>query len=456
MPRSDDTRSPVLVRDMMADRLLNLDEARAERRFLVCLIAAFLFIRLLWLYRVHGGFDGFLSAAEATHVALSVAQDGILGDAYFRGQGPTAHLMPLNPLIAGGVLWLFGPWGSAAHLVLLAWSLGQVLCGYLLVRLIFIRLGADRVAVRWGSALLLLLAPFVPQETIDFRYWEGAGALCLVALNMLFMLGIDARRRLGAHDYILVPPLFAITFFVSPPSGLAIGSCWAIVALSRLAIGENVALAGATLAAVALTITPWALRNADVLGEPILLRSNAGLELAIANYPQALENQDRAAAFQRRIMAIHPAANAAAANQVRSSGEAAYARSLGRTTWRWIQSDPAGFAQLWLRHVSEMIAPRPWQIYFTGWEGARTARAWTISIVQLVGLAGLLIGLRSGHRGYRLLACYLAMMVMTFGVFQPMPRYVFAIYPFLAFLAVQAVVWSCRRLPRPVRLTRPA
>lgn len=409
--------------------------ARDERRFLLGLIGAFLLTRLLWLYAVHGGFDGFLEASEATRVALSVARQGTIGDAYYAGQGPTAHLMPLNPMIAGGLLRLLDPAGSAAHLILLAWSLGQVLCAYLLVRAVFVRLGMERSAIRWGSAVLLLLAPFVPQETVDFRYWEGASALCLVALNLLVMIPIERRGQLTTRECVIVPPLFALTCFVSPPSGVTVGACWAIVALRRLRFGQQVLLGGATLAMVALAITPWALRNATMLGEPVLTRSNLGLELALANHPAALSNADPAEIFYERLTTIHPAANAAAQAQVQSQGEVAYSRALARTTWDWIAAHPLSFVQLWLRHASEMIAPRPWQMYFTGWEDARLARAWTISIVQLAGLAGLLM-LR---RRYWMPALYVGATIAMLAVFQPMPRYIFAIYPFLVFPAADVV-----------------
>jgi hypothetical protein len=166
-------------------------------------------------------------------------------------------LLPLNPLLAGGVLWLFGPWSATASLVLLGLSLGQVLAGYLLVRLVFVRMGAHPQAVRWGTAFLLLVPPFVPQETLDFRYWEGGSALCLVATNMLAMIAMDDRGRLRRRDLIAIPVLFAVTFFVSPPAGLAVGGCWAIVALRRLPPASSVALAGATATALVLIVTPW-------------------------------------------------------------------------------------------------------------------------------------------------------------------------------------------------------
>ena len=412
-----------------------------EMGFLLCLILGFAAIRLLWVASIYGALDGLIDVGEATRVALSVARTGTIGDAYYFGQGPTAHLLPLNPLLAGGVLWLFGPWSATASLVLLGLSLGQVLTGYLLVRLVFVRIGANPLAVRWGTAFLLLVPPFVPQETLDFRYWEGGSALCLVAINMLAMIAMDDRGRLRRRDLIAIPALFALTFFVSPPAGLAVGGCWAIVALRRLPLASSVALAGATATALVLIVTPWTLRNLQVFGEPILLRSNFGIELALANHPAAVSGEAPEYVFNDRLQAIHPSVNAAARAFVSANGEAAYSRMLADETLVWIKANPLDFARLWARHVSEIIAPRAWQMYFSGWEGARAARANTIAVVQLIGLVGLATMLLARRPQSWIPAVYIGILTLFFGFFQPMPRYGFIIYPYFCFLAVEAIIW---------------
>jgi hypothetical protein len=422
------------------------DGKSSETGFLLCLIFGFAATRLLWLVLIHGGIAGLIDAGEATRVALSVARSGVIGDAYGFGQGPTAHLLPLNPLLAGGVLWLFGPFSAAASLVLLGLSLGQVLLGYLLIRLVFLRMGADPLAVRWGSALLLLAPPFVPQETVDFRYWEGASALCLVAANMLAILAVGERGHLRRRDLITIPALFALTFFVSPPAGLAVGGCWAVIALRHLPPRSSLALAGATAIALLLVIAPWTLRNLQVLGEPILLRSNFGIEFALANHAAAVSGAAPEYVFDDRLQAIHPAVNAAARTFIGANGEAAYSRMLAAETFAWIQANPLDFARLWARHAGEVIAPRAWQMYFTGWEGARGARAITIALVQLTGLLGLGMALWARRPHFWIPAVYVGIFTAFFAFFQPMARYGFVIYPVFCFLAAEAVIAVGRRV----------
>lgn len=421
-------------------------QVKREHGLLLLIVLGGLLIRLTWLVQVHDGLDGLLYASEGTNAALAVARSGSVADAYFPGQGPSAHLLPLNPLVSGFILWLFGPESSAASLALLGWALAQVGCGYLLFRALFARLGADPAAVRWGTALLFLVPPFVPQEVVDFRYWEGATALCLAGANLLLIARLDAETAPRRRTLAGIAALSAVTFFVSPPVGLAVDACWAVFALRRLPPLRVAQFAAASAAAVALLVTPWAIRNARVLGEPVLLRSNFGIELALANHPAALSDAPPERVFAARIDATTPSANAEARRiLMQRGGEVRYARALGSEASAWIAANPGGFALLYLRHLREFFFPRAWQMYFTGWEGMREARAATISLVNLLGLISLGIGLAVRRRGYWMLAIYVAAVALPYALFQPMPRYIFLAYAPLAFLAAEVPVRLARR-----------
>jgi hypothetical protein len=414
---------------------------REEARFVGALIIGGIALRLLWLWLVHGALGELLDAGEASRVALAFAQHGSLADAFFPGQGPTAHLLPVSPGIAGGVLWLFGPSTTTASLALLGWSLVQTFGAILMLRAVFKALGASPATLRWGTALLCLFPIFAQQETIDFRYWEGALAMALGAANLVLLARLDRLNTFSIRDASLVAILSAVTFFVSPPVGLACDLCWAIFALRRLPLVRVVQFALLSGAALAVLIAPWALRNQRVLGEAVLLRSNFGLELAVANHPAALSNRAPEYAFADRLRDIHPSGNPKLMSLIKErGGEVRYARALGEQSGRWIAANPAAFAQLYVRHVREFFFPRPWQMYFTGWEGMREGRAYGISIVSVLGLAGLFIGLRSRRQGYWMLAVFIAALALPFGLFQPMARYIYLTYGLLAFLAVEAVV----------------
>jgi hypothetical protein len=417
------------------------ESPRDEKRFLLLVLLGGVVLRLIWLVRVNGSLTALYGSAEATNVAVALAQGRGFADAYYAGYGPTAHLLPVSPSIAGFLLWLLG-FGAVASLVLLAWSLLQSLGAYWLLRALFRRLGADPLVTRWGFVFLCLVPPFVPQETIDFRFWEGALALCLAAANLLLIVRWYDRTDLGWREMLAIAALSAVTFFTCPPAGLATDACWAFFALTRFRFTRSVQLAAISAAALALLVTPWAIRNARVLGEPVLLRSNFGLELAIANHPAALSGRAPQYVFADRLMAIHPFQKGGGArDRLRAAGgEIPYARQLGAETLAWIGAHPAGFAQLSLRHFSEFFVPRPWQMYFTGWEGMRAPRANAIALVNLLGLVGLAVGLKRRRRGYGVLAVYVAVTALPYALLEPTARYIFLVYPLLAFLAVEAVL----------------
>jgi hypothetical protein len=419
-------------------------ERRDEWRFTALVIAAGIALRLFWLIRSHGRLFGMPTAGEAYRAALSVAHHGVLGDAYFVGQGPSAHLLPINPMIAGGVLWAFGPGSAAANAALLAWALVQVVGGYLLVRALFRDLGANPAVLRWATALLFLVPSFVPQEVIEFRYWEGASALCLAAINLRMIVRLDKRATLDTRTLLGAAGLSAITFFVNPSAGLAVDLCWAVVALRRLPFLRAAQFGVASALALALLIVPWAIRNERALGEPVLLRSNFGLEFAMANFPAALKDGPRPPAYvyHDRFDQIHPGDQKSGLQPLmkQRGAEVRYSRALARQTEAWAEANPAGFAQLCGRHLRQFFFPEPWQMYFTEWEGLRTPRSVAISLVDLAGLIGLMLAIFGDRRRYWIPMLYVVAVAVPYSLFQPVSRYIFLAYPMLAFGAVEAVL----------------
>lgn len=421
--------------------------ASGETRFLLLVLIGGVALRLLWLGITHGLTD-FAGLGEATREALSVAHGRGFADPYFAGQGPSAHLLPVMPAIAGGLLALFGPGSVAGNLALLAWSLAQTLCAWLLLRRLYLRLGASPATLRWGMVLLCLVPVFAPHEAVDFRWWEGAISVCLMCLNLLLLLEIEGRGHVTSRMIAAVAGLSAATFFVSPPVGLATGACWAVFALRQLPLRQAALLATAAAGALTLLLAPWAIRNSQALGTPVLLRSNFGLELALANHPAAIAPVSPGQVFAERLLAIHPYHSPAARiAMARAGGEVAYAKGLGRETGSWIADHPGAFAQLYIRHLGEFFFPRSWQMYFTDTEDMPGIRAWVVGTVNLIGLAGLVFGLFARRRGYWAIALCIAVIALPYGLVQPIPRYTYLVYGLLAFLAVEAIVRGLAALP---------
>jgi hypothetical protein len=419
---------------------------QATRGWTVRLVLAGLLLRVTWLALV-GALIHPLQLGEASQAADTLAHTGTLADAFAPGSGPTAHLMPATVVIAAAVQRTFGGDAALANLLLSLWALGQIALVWLMARALFAGAGWRPAALIGGLALLCLLPAHIAQEVADFRVWEGGLATLLGLTNLWLIVTLDQREEIAAQPLLIGAALSAFTFFVSPTTGLAVDACWAWLALRRLPFRRTLAFAATAAAALALVLAPWVLRNAQVMGKPIVLRDNFGLEIALANYPGALDPADPHVESQARMRAIHPYQNPAVLARLHASGgEIAYAQSLGRETGAWIRANPLDFARLALRHYRQFYIPDRWQGAMTNWGAFPTPRIDMIRLVAVLGLAGLLVGLVRRRRFYGLFALYLALAGLPYALVQPVPRYAYVIWPLLAFLAARLIADIFARL----------
>lgn len=410
---------------------------------LLWLLLAAITVRILLFYAISDNIFGFVEAGEASKVALTLARTGVFGDAYFQGQGPTAHLLPILPAIAAGILRICG-FGAMGSLVLLGWSLAQVITGYLLVRNLYSRLGYNHAALRGGMSLLCLVPVFLPQEVSEFRYWEGACAVTLATLNLLLLLRFERGASLGWRWLAAIGVLSGLTFFVSPATGLAVDACWAWFAFRRRRPGRILRFAVAGAAGLALFVVPWSVRNAEVLGTFVPLRSNFGLEWAIGTDPGAPFSAIPTARYAARIARLHPYSSASARQRLHEmGGEVAYSRHLENETAKWAAAHPIALVKVSLWHLSGFYFP---QLYFTGLETSRQIRASIISLVVLLGLIRLAIGAWRRERGNAALIVYLVIVALPYALVQPIPRYTYLIYVLLAFPAFDLVRIAIREI----------
>lgn len=418
------------------------------------LVLAGLALRLTWLVLVRALLSP-LDLGEASAAAGALARTGTLADAFAPGSGPTAHLMPATVTLAAAVQNVFGDSGAV---LLSLWTLALLALTWLLSRALFAEAGWRAPALVGGLALLCLLPGHIVEEAADFRVWEGGLATLLALANLRLIVTLDQRDEIAAQPLLLGAALSAFTFFVSPTTGLAVDTCWAWLALRRLPLPRALGFAGIAAATLALLLAPWLLRNSQMMGSPILLRDNFGLEIAMANYPGALDPIDPRAETLARAGAIHPNRNPAVLARMRAAGgEAAYSRQLGRETWTWIAANPGDFARLALRHYRQFYFPDRWQGALTNWGAFPTLRIEMIRLVSAFGLLSLAIGLFRRRRFHGLFALYIALAGLPYALTMPIPRYSYAIWPLLAFLAAQLAADSFAALQRrsPGPMVRP-
>ena len=393
--------------------------------------------RAVWLYlRTTNGGSG-----EAFNVARAIAMGKGLADAYQIGQGPTAHLLPISPAFGGLVYATFGVNSPASEFVLASYALACMGSTYLLLFQAFGRLGVPGYG-RLGSLAFLAIAPtYWAQESVDFRLWEGGVAAFLSAFFLNRLLKIANSDSIEDGALVCLAGSLATLFFVNPPLGLAALASAGVFTLFALNLKQKLLFFGTSVMIVACFVVPWSARNLINLGEPILLRSNGGLELAIANHPAALTSQERGSVFKNRLIEIHPAQSRDAFKQMQEmGGEVAYSKFMGARAWAWMSANRVQTAKLMLRHIWQLFMPEPWQFGTFGTGRATRLRAALASIAGVLGLLGLAFGCSLSGRLWIYPSVMIGVLAGATCLFQPVPRYTYLVYPILTYAAGFAVL----------------
>jgi hypothetical protein len=423
-------------------------EAFLQGPWLVLLIiVAGLSVRLVWL-AMRGTIDH--AGGEAFETAIAFARTGTFSDAFQPGQGPTAHLTPLPPLIAGAVYSTFGVKSFASELLLMLWSLGLTAISSWFFFRAFETAGTSRPALLLGLAAFWLLPMNFHLEVVMFRVWEGTLATALAAVFLYRVVRADQERRPGPGEIALLSLLAALLFLVNPPLGLA-GYAAAFLLMIRTQPPERwIGVVATATISLAIVLAPWAIRNVMVMESFIPLRSNLGLELAVANHPAAARGGDDRQIFLARMREVHPHTSREAYQRLElAGGEVGYAEKLGRETRNWIADHPVDFARLSAKHVVQFFFPPMW-FYFINDNSSQAVKArqaimWALS---LLGLAGVALVIVQRRREFDYLVIMALVPVLPYAITQPILRYRYLTYATMMFFAAIVLVALLRTVSR--------
>lgn len=392
------------------------------------------------------------ATGEAPNVAMALAKGRGFADAFWAGQGPTAHLLPVAPAIAGAVYRLFGIQTPLAEALLCLWSIGLTFGSYALVYRVTRRLGTPRWAALGALVFLLVTPIYTTNEAFEWRVWEGGLGLLLGNLTLYLLIRAETGappRRFGLW-LALLP---ALAFFVNPPIGLCAYAGWALHLWRHHRTPAGIARATlATLLALALLIGPWTLRNWHAMGQPIPLRDDLGMELAVANFPEAVTGEDRNRTFFDHLTLvqpyIHPIAQRAL---IEAGGEIAYSKQLGAQAKVWISSHPRDFLTLCRRHLGQIALPGTWMFMTSHGVHLPVLRSILARAVALLGFLGLILALTRRDGRFLYVLPFVVVPILLYVPFQPVIRYCWLVYPIEAMLAADAIA----RLSRPRPHSRP-
>ena len=386
------------------------------------------------------------TVGEAPDVAIALAQGRGFSDAFWVGQGPTAHVLPVAPTIAGAVYAVLGVRSFPAEMALFGWSVACTFAAYALVALAFARVGIPRRACFWAFVWMCVVPIYTTNEAFEWRIWEGGLGLSVAGGALLLMLRAeDGKRPRGFALWLALLP--ALTFFVNPLIGVATFAAWALFVWRHRAGDGLVRPAVTALFALALFLVPWTIRNEIALGHAIPLRDNLGMEIAVGNHEGAVHPADIDRAFLDRLIAIQPFEHPGPQHaMVAAGGEVAYSKLLGRETVTWMRAHPGDVAILWTRHLGEMLFTRKWQFKTSHGQHLPLIRTSLMTITALLALVGMGLAARRREARYLYAAAYVWVPTLLYVPFQPVLRYTWLIYPALACLAADAIARTYRHV----------
>jgi len=312
------------------------------------ILAGYIFLATMLIYPVRWDPDRHLaqSGLESLQLGSSLAFTGNYSDPFLPlSTGPSAHLAPGYPALVAVVIKLFGA-GPTGYFAL-SW-LTKIVLAFQLALLPFL---ADYLGLLPVTGAIAAGAWVVAH--IPIILWENdlAGLIIVV---LAFPMYKAFRIRLSKTEIVVTGLLWGILLLLTPVPLLVL---WTWL-LALLLFGPQLKRHLMVLAVIpVLVIVPWLVRNYLVFRQPIFLRDNLGLELAVSNNPCAqfsLElNQGLDGCFARN----HPNESFIEALRVKAMGEPAYNKARLHEAFTWIHGNPSRFLALTAERFAAFWAP---------------------------------------------------------------------------------------------------
>lgn len=265
--------------------------------------------------------------------------------------GPTAHVAPAFPVLLATTYHIFGEGARGKFAVdlleatvltlqvsllpILARSMGLSLSLGFIAEILAI--ACVRRDVFWEHSYVALLLVVVTIAACRYlRVIEQPGTRMLRRPLMAPSSAVAGAAAVGI--------LWGLLLLTGPNTGLVWAGWLAVGAIYSWRCGFRTAWLPAVILPL-LMLAPWTWRNYRVLGHPVLVRSDLGLELMVSNnasasYSAELNHQSQG------FLENHPNANPAAGRLVLALGEVNYNRMKFDQAVVWIRQNQRQFWRL--------------------------------------------------------------------------------------------------------------
>jgi len=374
--------------------------------------------------------DNFSFGFEMGRIGRSIASGHGFGNPFDGVTGPTAWEPPLYPYLIAGIFKLFGIYTPVSALILLGINCAFSALTCIPISLIAKRCFSDRVAV-WSSWLWAVLPPVMFWCT----RWVWETSLAALLLAVIFWFALTLEERDGWGPWLWFGLLWGISALTNtsllaflPASGL-----WPWY--RRWMQGKR-SLGGVVFASMifAACLTPWLVRNSQVFGKFIFIRSNFGAELRLGNGPGADGTW---------MEFLHPSQNLVELGRYRQMGELAYVAERRREAMEFIRKDYARFAGLSLKRFIYYWGGRPRSSEIPALAPFKNSIFLASSVLAFWGLGRALRHRRPG--AWLFLWLVLSYPTIYYFVF-PLPRYRHPIEAELGILIVYVISESQKKI----------
>jgi len=401
----------------------------AQARTSFSWMVAFAFLLRLGLillnhtYRFKPVDNDFSFGFEMGRIGRAIASGRGFSDPFTLPTGPTAWEPPLYPYLIAGVFRLTGIYTHLSAFILLSInSLFSALTSipiFLIARKCF----SEKVAV-WTAWMWAVL----PSVMFWSTRWVWETSLAALLLTVIFWLTLRLEDAEGTGPWIGFGLLWGVAALTNtsllsflPASGL-----WAWY---RRANQRRRSLAGVVLALIffSATIAPWLVRNYEVFGKFIFVRSNFGAELRLGNGPDA---------NGMWMQWLHPSQNVLEMRRYQQLGEIEYVATRKREAIDFIRESYGRFAWLSFKRFLYYWGGLPRSSEIPALAPFKNSLFLASSVLAFWGLGRALRKKRPGAWLFLwLVVCYPAIYYFVF----PHPRYRHPIEPELGILIVYVI-----------------
>jgi 4-amino-4-deoxy-L-arabinose transferase-like glycosyltransferase len=360
---------------------------------------------------------------EMGRIGRSLAQGQGFSNPFNETTGPTAWEPPLYPFLIAGVFRAFGIYSRTSAIVLL--SINSIFSALtcIPISLIAKRCFSEKVAV-WTSWTWALL----PSVIFWCTRWIWETSLAALLLAVIFWLTLTMEEKGRVAPWLQFGLLWGVAALTNTAllSFLPVSGLW--VWYHRAKLGKR-SFAGAVLASIIFVacIAPWLVRNYNIFGKFIFMRSNFGAELRLGNGPGADGTW---------MDYVHPSKNVFEMGRYGELGELAYVAERKREAMAYIREDYTRFGSLSLRRF----------IYY--WGGLPKASSNAVAAYfrnslflasSVLGFWGLGRALRKHQPGAWLFFWLVLSYPLVYYFVFPHPRYRHPIEPELGILIVYVI-----------------